>query len=167
MASLLMSPVAYFEALISKDYVFKRGYETKIDISALGKVVQIAKKYFPIDDSTYLPWETKFLGSTGYIDGINDLGNKKFVWGYDPNDRPFIAFQYQVARTGGAAQVESTTLFSRYPNNSCTVQAGSRKVRLGNFDDAEWQTLKTLFSGGRIPCEYGDNHYITLTNERC
>ncbi len=123
------SPIEHLKALM--------GRRDSCLVPTMKKVMEIAEKTIGISEENYLAWQREFLGPTGYIDGISAdlLGDKHLVWGYDPQGRLFITFQYQIVTTdkegNKTTERESSTLFQRYKNEFGTVaQAGNKKYRL-------------------------------------
>lgn len=125
--------------------------------SVMEKVIGAARETIGISADNFLAWNDRFLSPYGYIDGISmkDIGNKKLVWGYDPSNRPFVAFQY-VTTTGTAGEKasvkESSTLFQRFDGNengNVVVGCGGGKFD-GQVHSSQLKELQTLFSGQTV-----------------
>lgn len=91
-------------------------------------------------DSNKLPWNEKYLGFTGYIDGIfsSEL-TKPFMWGEDPHGRRFLCFRvlWWPKNTPEDKRVETLVVFERY-KDSHSLTKSSR-----HFDPTLWAYSST------------------------
>lgn len=133
----------------------------RVPFPTMERLFKIAEETIGISADNYLAWQQRFIGPTGYIDGIGagDLGDKDLMWGYDPDNRPFVVFQYQIRtmdRVGEQTVArESSTLFQRSSGSGGIVsQSGNKKysIYLAGLESASEQIreLGDLFSGKAI-----------------
>jgi|GEM_PF-3809375 hypothetical protein len=147
--NLQFSPINHLQKLMDR--------QDDCSFPAMVKVIEAARDTIGISADNYLAWQQRFLGSTGYIDGISadELGDKHLVWGYDPHDRLFITFQYQIITTdeneNKTTERESATLFQRYSNRfGPAAQGGPKKYFICLESSKDIKELHTLFSGNTI-----------------
>jgi hypothetical protein len=136
--------------------------------STVERVIEVARKTIGITEENYLEWNERYDGGTGYINGITHdaLGGRKLVWGIDPNNRIFIAFQYAVKVEGkgeyqGRSQhfKKTSTFFQRHSDWLGLIAQGDEADGLC-IGQIEWpqdkhslQDLETLFSGKKLTQE--------------
>ena len=134
--------------------------------SIMDQVMEAAKTTFEINEGNFLKLNSYETLTTA------DLGNKKLVWGFTTDNRPFIAFQYAVITTDVTtgtvkATKESSILFQKEKDDGDIVMQPSHKsFYIGRVDDRVVGELEKLFSGETLIREAGRTTLsITLINE--
>lgn len=158
-------PLTHFQQLINREYAILNSSGTlKKDTSMMAKIVNAT--HIVLNNDNYLPWIPEYACASNRIDGITsyDLKDRKWVWGYDPENRPFIAFQYLIIREDETCKEECSILFQSNPHSPNLVeQGGLPEYRIGIVDDKKLAELAALFQNKVVACD----HLIVVADGAC
>lgn len=122
------------------------------EASMTSQVIAAARKTVGITADNYLPWRREFTETVLDSGGVasSHMGNRSFVWGYDPDKRIFIAFQYTVTNTKTETVVQEVTTiaqqFSGAPSFAQGIHDGGSRGHLYTLDKRNRNEVEKAFA---------------------